>query len=115
MPAYGEFLEAEQIAAATEFVLQLSGQAHDSLLAASGAPVFAEECASCHMESGTGDRETGAPDLTDAIWLYGGDRAAISESITNSRFGVMPAWGPRLDEVEIKAVTLYVHQLGGGE
>lgn len=115
MPAYGEFLEEEQIAAATEFVLQLSGQAHDAQLAASGATIFAEECASCHMESGTGDRETGAPDLTDAIWLYGGGREAIAESIMNSRFGVMPAWGPRLDEAEIKAVTLYVHQLGGGE
>ncbi len=115
MPAYGEFLEEGQIAAAAEFVLQLSGQAHDPELAASGAAVFAEECAACHMDAGTGDRESGAPNLADAIWLYGGDREAIAESITYSRFGVMPAWGRRLDEVEIRAVTLYVHQLGGGE
>jgi cytochrome c oxidase cbb3-type subunit 3 len=27
----------------------------------------------------------------------------------------MPAWNARLDPATIKAVTLYVHSLGGGE
>lgn len=62
-----------------------------------------------------GDREQGAPNLTDAVWLYGGDRDTLIESVTYSRFGVMPPWANRLSEADIRAVSLYVHQLGGGE
>ena len=115
MPAFADVLSEDEIAATAEYVLQLSGQEHDASLAAGGVEVFAEQCASCHMDAGTGDRELGAPNLTDAIWLYGGSREAIVETIEAARFGVMPAWGPRLEEDDIKAVTLYVHQLGGGE
>jgi cytochrome c oxidase cbb3-type subunit 3 len=67
------------------------------------------------MEDGSGDRTQGAPNLADAIWLYGGDYAAISETVHNSRFGVMPDWNERLSEAQIRAVATYVHQLGGGE
>lgn len=27
----------------------------------------------------------------------------------------MPAWGPRLDENTIKQLSVYIHELGGGE
>jgi cytochrome c oxidase cbb3-type subunit 3 len=77
--------------------------------------LFLDNCAACHGDAGEGMRELGAPNLTDAIWLYGGTRDTLTETITYSRFGVMPPWGQRLDEAEIKAVTLYLHQLGGGE
>ncbi|MEM9032013.1 MAG: c-type cytochrome, partial [Pseudomonadota bacterium] len=80
-----------------------------------GAVLFAENCAACHGEMGLGDREQGAPNLADAIWLYGGSRDALIESITNARFGVMPAWGQRLSEEDVRAVSTYVHALGGGE
>lgn len=115
MPAFGEFLSRDEIAATTEYVLELAGQPHDAAMAGAGAQVFADNCTACHAEDGSGDRMQGAPDLTDAIWLYGGSREAIAETIDKARFGVMPAWSPRLSEAEIKAVTLYVHQLGGGE
>ena len=62
-----------------------------------------------------GDREQGAPNLTDAIWLYGGDRESLTQTITYSRFGVMPPWGTRLTEAQVQAVAAYVYQLGGGE
>lgn len=116
MPAFGEILEEEEIAAAANYVMALSGRtAPDPALAEQGATLFAENCASCHGENGMGDREQGAPNLTDAIWLYGGDMETLVETITYSRFGVMPAWGQRLSEADVKAVALYVHQLGGGE
>ena len=67
------------------------------------------------MEDGTGDREQGAPNLADAIWLYGGDYDSITETVTYSRYGVMPSWGNRLTEAQVRAVSAYVHQLGGGE
>lgn len=115
MPKFGEMLEGTEIAALAEFVLQVSGQEHDATLATSGAPMFEENCAACHAEKATGDREQGAPNLADAIWLYGRDRDTITATITNSRFGVMPAWQGRISEAQIKQVTFYVHQLGGGE
>jgi len=96
-------------------VRALSGQEHDAALATEGATVFMDNCSSCHMEDGTGDRAQGAPNLTDAIWLYGGDVASLTETVTNARFGVMPNWSARLSEAEIRAVASYVHGLGGGE
>ena len=117
MPAFGkdELLEKEQIDQVVNYVMSLSGEASEASMVAEGAVVFEENCASCHMEDGTGDRARGAPNLTDAIWLYGGDYDAIKETVTNSRFGVMPNWNERLSEAEIRAVATYVHQLGGGE
>src|SRR5690606_5470729 len=69
------------------------------------AVVFTDNCAACHMEDGTGDRAQGAPNLTDAIWLFGGDQAALTETVTNARFGVMPSWTGRLSEADIRAVA----------
>ena len=117
MPKFGadELLEPAQIDQVVQYVLQISGQDHDAALATEGATVFADNCASCHAEDGTGDRMQGAPNLTDAIWLYGGDQAAITETVTNARFGVMPSWQDRLSEADIRAVAEWVHSRGGGE
>jgi cytochrome c oxidase cbb3-type subunit 3 len=79
-----------------------------------GKKIFLDNCAVCHGEDGKGNQELGAPNLTDAIWLYSPDEATIIEDITNGRGGVMPAWVDRLDPATLKAVTVYVHTLGGG-
>jgi cytochrome c oxidase cbb3-type subunit 3 len=117
MPSFGKdgILDEAQIGQAVEYVLQISGQEHDATLATAGATVFAENCVACHMENGKGDRTQGAPNLTDAVWLYGGDRDTLTYTIYNARFGVMPSWQARLSEDEIRAVATYVHSLGGGE
>ena len=59
--------------------------------------------------------EQGGPNLTDAIWLYGGTKAAIVESIRTGRGGQMPWWVDRLDPVTLKSLAVYVHSLGGGK
>ncbi|WP_417523135.1 cytochrome-c oxidase, cbb3-type subunit III [Marinovum sp.] len=117
MPAFGrdDLLEREQISQVTNYVMSLSGTPRDADEVAAGAEVFAENCAACHAEDGTGDRMQGAPDLTDAIWLYGGDYERLVEAVHGSRYGVMPAWQGRLSEAQIRAVSAYVHGLGGGE
>ncbi|MFT5066923.1 MAG: cytochrome c oxidase cbb3-type subunit 3 [Yoonia sp.] len=115
MPAYGEILSPDEIDGAVQYVLQLSGAEFDAEMASVGAVIFDEQCSACHGVDGKGDREIGAPNLTDAIWLYGGDPAALAETVTNARFGVMPAWGQRLTSSDINAVAAYVHGLGGGE
>ena len=113
--AFGEFLTRDEIRALTQHVLNISGQENDATLAATGAELFADNCASCHGSAGTGDREQGAPNLTDAIWLWGNTPEAIATTITNARFGVMPSWQSRLTEAQIRQVAVFVHQQGGGE
>jgi cytochrome c oxidase cbb3-type subunit 3 len=118
MPAFGrdELLETAQIEEVANFVMTLSGETpKDAAKVEAGKVVFEDNCASCHMDDGTGDRAQGAPNLSDAIWLYGGDYDTIVETVANARFGVMPNWNERLTEAQIRAVALYVHQLGGGE
>ncbi|HTN14617.1 MAG TPA: cytochrome-c oxidase, cbb3-type subunit III [Sphingomonadaceae bacterium] len=114
MPSFGRdgILTAGQIGTVANHVLALSGKAKDS---PAGAQLFAENCAVCHGPDGKGMREFGAPNLTDAIWLYGGSRKDVIASVTNAHAGVMPAWGGRLDPVTIKMLAAYVHSLGGGE
>ncbi|WP_039019063.1 cytochrome-c oxidase, cbb3-type subunit III [Halocynthiibacter namhaensis] len=116
MPAFGEFMSEEEIASLVSHVQIIAGQDGNAELAEAGAALFYDNCASCHGDEGKGDRFQGAPDLTDRIWLFGGDTAALTETITNARFGVMPSWSARgMSEADIRAVSLYVHQLGGGE
>ncbi|MEY8829215.1 cytochrome-c oxidase, cbb3-type subunit III [Sedimentitalea sp. XS_ASV28] len=117
MPAFGrdEILEPEQVDQVVNYVMSLSGTPQDASKVAAGAEVYADNCVSCHGEDGTGDREQGAPNLADAIWLYGGDYDTLTATVHGSRFGVMPAWTSRLTEAQIRAVSVYVHQLGGGE
>lgn len=117
MPAFGRdgLLESGQIADVVSFVRMLGGAEQASESSRRGAAVFEANCAVCHGADGTGDRSQGAPNLTDEIWLFGGDRAAITDTVVNSRQGVMPAWGGRLDPVTIRMLAAYVHSRGGGE
>lgn len=116
MPAFGEILEEDEIDQVVNYVLALSGQApNDATLVDAGEEVYLSSCAACHADDGSGDTDQGAPNLADAIWLYGGDYDTVKATVTNSRYGVMPAWDTRLSEAEIRAVAAYVHQLGGGQ
>ena len=117
MPAFGtnQILDRNQINNVAEYVLSLSDSANYSAAAERGQEIFVEQCAACHMEEGTGSQELGAPNLTDAIWLYGGDKPSVVATITSGRAGMMPAWTGRLDETTIKQVAVYVHSLGGGQ
>jgi len=117
MPRFGldKMLDEAQIGDTAEFVLSLSGGSKQSAAVARGQKLYAENCASCHGDTGKGLQDQGAPDLTDAIWLYGGSRQAIVESIRTGRGGMMPAWTGRLDHVTLKSLAVYVHSLGGGK
>lgn len=117
MPAFGRdgILDPAQISDVVSFVRTISRQDEASASSARGATLFADNCAVCHGAGGEGGRQVGAPKLTDAIWLYGGDRDSLTATITQPRNGVMPRWGERLDPVTIKMLATYVYSLGGGE
>ncbi|MCC7305124.1 MAG: cytochrome-c oxidase, cbb3-type subunit III [Alphaproteobacteria bacterium] len=116
MPAFGKdgLLKPDEINAVTDYVLTLSGGAPKSTHE-QGRQIFAQNCASCHGAEGRGGREFGAPNLADQIWLYGGSRQAVHETVFYARKGVMPTWKGRLDENMMKMLAVYVHELGGGE
>ncbi len=119
MPGFGrdEILETANIGEVTEYVLQISGKDHDKTKAEAGKAVFAENCAACHGDDGRGNRELGAPNLADALALYGTTREQLTRQINAPRHGVMPAWLNRLGlgEAQVRQLALYVHGLGGGE
>lgn len=115
MPAFlsDEILDKDQIGNVATYVASLSDS---SLTAPEGSrEIFMENCAACHGEDGKGSHDFGAPNLADAIWLYGADHETIVETISFSRKGVMPTWAGRLDPVTIKSLAVYIHTLGGGE
>lgn len=115
MPAFGEILQPAEIAQVVAYVRTLSGAETPTARSAAGATIFANNCAACHGENGKGGREFGAPNLTDGIWLYGGDKATLTHTIKYSRAGVMPRWNNRLTPATIRMLAAYVHSLGGGE
>ena len=114
MPSFGldKILKKEEIESVVEYVMSLSGKAEAN---AKGEEIFKANCVVCHSVGGKGGRSFGAPNLSDAIWLYGGSKEDITYTINYAYAGVMPYWEGRLDEQTIKQLSIYVHSLGGGE
>ena len=128
MPTFSEVLSGEQIEQLASYVAKLSGIGHDAAKAAAGDALFHSEtaaCYYCHGSDAKGRKDIGAPNLTDNIWLWAdvpaaegpeGKVAAIRGVIANGlNKGVMPAWAWRLSPEQIKVLTVYVHELGGGQ
>lgn len=117
MPAFGrdQMLTPAQVNDLTEYVVALSHRKASAAAVQRAAPVFAQQCAACHGVNGTGNQQVGAPNLTDADWLYGSSREAIHGQIWNGRGGVMPAWHTRFDPETIKALAVYIHANAGGQ
>ncbi len=115
MPAFQGVLEPKQIRETAAYVVSLTGTPSDQALVEPGKQLFADNCASCHGDDAKGNREMGAPNLADAIWLKGSSEDQIAQQIATPRHGAMPAWGARLGDTTVKQLTIFVHSLGGGE
>lgn len=111
MPAWGSILGEKGIANVTEYVLQISGSEHDAAKAEAGAKLYATNCVACHGADGKGNQLVGAPNLTDKIWLYGGEPATIRQTLRDGRNGVMPAQKELLKEDRIHLLAAYVYSL----
>ena len=122
MPTFGDFLSAEEISNVADYVLAMS---QGNPTAGPGQDLYLEQCAVCHSSDGMsevsdGNQMLGAPALGNQVWLYTGagqpmDKDGIVSQVTKPKHGVMPAWGGRLKDEEIKMLTVYVHSLGGGQ
>lgn len=111
MPAWQAVIGEAGIANTTEYVLSLSGQEHDTAKAELGQKLYAQNCVACHGADGKGLQAVGAPNLTDDIWLYGGEAASIRQTLRLGRNGQMPAQAERLREDKIHLLTAYVYSL----
>jgi cytochrome c oxidase cbb3-type subunit III len=111
MPAWSATLGEARIVNVAEFVLALAGRGHDDAKAKLGAPLFASNCAACHGADGKGGQQSGAPNLTDAVWLYGGEPNELRQTLRNGRNGVMPAHEQMLKPERIHLLAAYVYSL----
>jgi len=110
-PKGGLPIEDSEIKGLAEYITKLAGRDHDEALAAQGQGSFMKGCFACHGMDATGNKMMGAPNLTNNIWLYGGSRGSIEQSIKNGRSGVMPAWKDVLGEEKVHVITAYVYSL----
>jgi cytochrome c oxidase cbb3-type subunit 3 len=116
MPAFAEVIEPLEIRQVAAYVVSISGgKPHDEAFIQPGEVIFKDNCAVCHGAKGEGNREFGAPNLSDALWLKAHSEDQIIAQVRLPKHGVMPAWEARLGEATVKQLALYVHSLGGGE
>ncbi len=115
MAAWRDQIGESGVKAAAEYVISISGNQNgdtlDSTLVAQGEAIFKQNCVLCHGQDAKGLTAMGAPNLTDDIWLFGGDRATIQETIRHGRAGVMPAWATRLGNERVMLLSAYVKSL----
>ena len=111
MPPWGAVLGPEGTANVAEYVLQLSGRSVNDTVAETGKEKFKQLCVACHGADGKGNQALGAPNLTDNIWLYGGSKQKIVESIDKGRSGRMPAHAEFLGEAKAHLLAAYIYSL----
>jgi cytochrome c oxidase cbb3-type subunit 3 len=114
MPAWGPQFGDAGVENLANYVLSLSGASHDATKALAGKALFTV-CAACHGPEGKGNPALGAPNLTDAIWLYGGDLETVETTIREGRGGVMPSWRARIGENDARVIAAYVYSLSHGD
>jgi cytochrome c oxidase cbb3-type subunit 3 len=118
MPAFGAAFGEEKVSDVANYVLKIAGRKEgsgpgdfDAVRATRGEATFKQVCAACHQPDGKGSQIIGAPNLTDKVWLYGGSKATVIETITNGRQNRMPAWKDTLGEAKIHVLAAYVYGL----
>jgi cytochrome c oxidase cbb3-type subunit 3 len=127
MPAFRNTLDAKQLDDVASYVLSLSGNQVDAAASARGEDIFqssAGGCYYCHTHAATGLKSQGAANLADQVWTVAdvpdaasleAKKAAVEKVIRNGIERRMPAWSDRLTPAQIKLLTVYVHELGGGQ
>jgi cytochrome c oxidase cbb3-type subunit III len=113
MPAFGhdQMLPNSDVLKVASYVYSLSNPGAKNLdpgSVAAGKTIFAANCVACHGNDAKGNSELGAPNLTDKLWIYGGDFETVDTTIWGGRQGHMPTWENRLSNLDRKILTLYL-------
>jgi cytochrome c oxidase cbb3-type subunit 3 len=111
MPAWESILGEDGIAEATAYILSLNRRDADPVQVAAGEKHYQTYCVACHGPEAKGNQALGAPNLTNGIWLYGGNAEQIAHSLRIGRNGQMPAFANTLGEDKIHLVSAYIYGL----
>ncbi|GFE91663.1 cytochrome-c oxidase, cbb3-type subunit III [Steroidobacter agaridevorans] len=111
MPALGGALGEQGVNEVASYVVSLSGGKAPADWVAAGQQRFATLCVGCHGVDAKGNAMLGAPNLTDNIWLHGGDFDTVRATITNGRDNQMPAHRDLLGDTKVKLLAAYVLSL----
>ena len=111
MPGWDQVLSAQQISDLVQFVKTLSAGTVAATQEHPGKTTYDTYCIACHGANGKGNAMLGSPDLTNDIWQYGGDDAALTETIVKGRGGQMPAFGALLGEQKVHLLAAYIYSL----
>lgn len=114
MPGWQAIIGEDGVAQVSDYVESLAGRDVGAAEATAGKAVYDQNCAVCHGAEGTGNTALGAPNLSDDIWLYGGTRSAIVDTIANGRNGQMPAHGEFLGPAKVHVLAAYVYSFTQG-
>ncbi len=109
MPGWGAALGPDGVNAVTSYVMSFQGYSVPADWKAKGKAHFDAMCVACHGVDARGNPALGAPDLTDDVWLYGGDFASIAKSVRDGRHGEMPAWRGRLEDLEVRMIAGWLY------
>lgn len=112
MAPWREALGEQGVENVLAYVLSLSGRTAAAGDLRDGKQKFSTICVACHGPEGKGNKDLGAPNLTDQIWLNGGSVAAIRQTIALGRQGAMPAQLARLGDTRVDLLAAYVRSLG---
>jgi cytochrome c oxidase cbb3-type subunit 3 len=115
MPSWRAALGDKGVNEVAAYVLGFSGIDTPEDWRSAGKTRYEAVCVACHGADGRGNRALGAPDLTDAVWLYGGEFNHVAESIRDGRTGVMPPWRERLREDELRMIASWVLAQSGAK
>lgn len=112
MPPQAELIGGRRgVEMVAEYVLSLNKKPHNAILAAQGKEKFMTTCVACHGADATGNKFIGAPNLTNNMWLFGGRKKTIQETITLGRQSMMPAHEKLLGKDKVHLVAAYVYGL----
>ncbi|MFC4308692.1 cytochrome-c oxidase, cbb3-type subunit III [Steroidobacter flavus] len=115
MPALGSALGEQGVKEVASYVVSLSGGKAPADWVAAGQQRFAMMCVGCHGVDAKGNAMLGAPNLTDNVWLHGGDFDTVRATITNGRDNQMPAHKDLLGDTKVKLLAAYVLSLSEPE
>ncbi len=123
MIAHSKMLSESEIDTLAQHVVNRSQGQSD----AEGAQLYRDKgCFGCHGVDAKGMQLMGSVNLTDAIWRFNeADKLASAKytiihgvndpSDASTRDALMPAFGQRLSDNDIKKLAVYVYKFGGGQ
>lgn len=112
MPGWHAALGDAGVAQVVAYLQSMNGIPADATLAKAGAAHYATLCVACHGADATGNQALGAPNLTDAIWLHGGDLASLRKSVAEGRHNEMPPHEALMGPDRVRLLAAYVLSLG---